>query len=264
MAYAHIALTRDGHVATLMLNRPDTRNAMSVAMGEEVRDAVEQVRDDREVRVLVIIGAGRAFSSGGDLGMLAADAGLAEHDAGMGGPPREFYARYLSVATLEIPTLAAINGHAVGAGLCFALACDLRLAAADAKLGMTFTRLGIHPGMGATYFLPRLIGEAPARDLLFTGRLVDAGEAARLGLVNRVVERDEFPAAVAAYAGELAAAAPIAVRLVKRALQRSARQTLADALDLESLQQRATFATEDAREGIRAIMAKRTPEFRNR
>jgi enoyl-CoA hydratase len=264
MAYAHIELTRHGHVATLTLNRPDTRNAMSVAMGEEVERAVEEVRADGEIRVLVVTGEGRVFSSGGDLDMLAADAGLAAPHAGMGGPPREFYARYLSVATLPIPTLAAINGHAIGAGLCFALACDLRIAASDAKMGMTFTRLGIHPGMGATYFLPRLLGTARACDLLFTGRLVDAEEAERLGLLNRVVAREALPAAVEAYAAELAAAAPIAVRMVKRALYRGLTQSLAEALDLESLQQRATFETADAQEGIRAIMEKRMPVFTGR
>lgn len=264
MAYEHIELTREGHVATLTLNRPDTRNAMSVAMGEEVRAAVEAVRADAEARVLVVTGAGRAFSSGGDLGMLAADAGLGDAQAGMGGPPRDFYQRYLSIATLDIPTIAAINGHAIGAGFCFALACDLRLIAAEAKLGMTFTRLGIHPGMGATWFLPRLVGRAAACDLLFTGRLIDAAEAQQLGIVNRVVPRAALAETVAAYAAELAAAAPIAVRLVKRALQRSPDHTLADALDLESLQQKATFQTDDAREGIRAVMEKRTPLFRNR
>ena len=138
MAYEHIELIRDGHVATLKLNRPDTRNAMSTAMGDEVQRAVDEVRADDGIRVLVVTGEGRSFSSGGDLGMLAADAGLADPHAGMGGPPREFYNRYLSVATLPIPTLAAINGHAIGAGMCFALACDLRIAASDAKMGMTF------------------------------------------------------------------------------------------------------------------------------
>lgn len=264
MAYEHIALTRDGHVATLKLNRPDTRNAMSIAMGDEVQHAVEAVRADATVRALVVTGEGRAFSSGGDLGMLAADAGLADPHAGMGGPPRDFYNRFLSVATLPIPTLAAINGHAIGAGMCFALACDLRLAASDAKMGMTFTKLGIHPGMGATYFLPRLVGAARACDLLFTGRLIDAGEAERLGILNRVVPREALPAAVEEYARELAAAAPIAVRMVKRAISRGLAQSLAEAVDLESLQQRATFQTEDAREGIRAILEKRAPVFTGR
>lgn len=264
MTYEHIELIRDGHVATLKLNRPDARNAMSIAMGDEVQRAVEEIRADDDIRVLVVTGEGRAFSSGGDLGMLAADAGLGAAHAGMGGPPREFYNRYLSVATLPIPTLAAINGHAIGAGLCFALACDLRIASSDAKMGMTFTKLGIHPGMGATYFLPRLLGAARACDLLFTGRIIDAEEAEQLGLLNRVVAREALPAAVEAYAAELAAAAPIAVRMVKRAIYRGLEHDLAAAVDLESLQQRATFQTKDAKEGIRAIMEKRAPLFTGR
>lgn len=268
MAYEHIQLIRDGHVVTLKLNRPDTRNAMSIAMGAEVERAVEEIRADDQIRVLVVTGEGKAFSAGGDLGMLAADAGVeapkgvAAH--GMGGPPREFYKRYLSVATLPIPTVAAINGHAIGAGMCFALACDLRIAASDAKLGMTFTKLGIHPGMGATYFLPRLIGTARACDLLFTGRIIDAAEAEQLGILNRIVAREALPAAVEAMAAELAAAAPVAVRLVKRAVYRGTEHSLADALDLESAQQAATFQTADAKEGIRAVIEKRAPKFTGR
>jgi len=262
MSYEHIQLIRDGHIATLKLNRPETRNAMSIAMGEEVARAVEAVRDDADIRVLVVTGEGKSFSAGGDLGMLAADAGLGEAThPGMGGPPREFYKRYLSVATLPIPTVAAINGHAIGAGMCFALACDLRIAASDAKMGMTFTKLGIHPGMGATYFLPRLIGVARACDLLFTGRIIDAEEAEQLGILNRVVAREGLPAAIETLAEELAAAAPIAVRLVKRAVYRGIEHSLADALDLESAQQAATFQTADAKEGIRAVMEKRAPKF---
>jgi len=264
MAYEHIQLLRDGHVATLKLNRPDTRNAMSPAMGEEVQHAVEAVRGDADVRVLVVTGEGKSFSAGGDLGMLAADAGLSDAAPGMGGPPREFYQRFLSVATLPIPTLAAINGHAIGAGLCFALACDLRIAASDAKMGMTFTRLGIHPGMGATYLLPRLIGAARACDLLFTGRVIDAEEAELLGLLNEVVPREALPGAVEALTAQLATAAPVAVRMVKRALYRGLEHSLADALDLESMQQQATFQTDDAKEGIRAVMEKRAPVFRGR
>jgi enoyl-CoA hydratase/carnithine racemase len=262
MAYEHIELTRDAHVATLTLNRPEARNAMTPAMGEEVRSAVEEVRADRDVRVLVVTGAGKAFSGGGDLGMLARDAGVSDAEGrGMGGPPREFYKRFLSVHTLEIPTLAAINGHAIGAGLCFALGCDLRIAAADAKMGMTFTKLGIHPGMGATYFLPRLIGTARACELLFSGRIIDAVEAERLGIVSRVVPREAFPAAVRELAAEIAAAGPVAVRMTKRALYRGVESSLDDALDLESMQQAATFKTTDAREGVKAVLEKRGPRF---
>lgn len=267
MSYEHIQLTRNEHVATLTLNRPDARNAMTPAMGEEVQRAVAELRDDREARVLVITGAGRAFSGGGDLGMLARDAGVSDGDSGahgMGGPPREFYKRFLSIQSLPFPTIAAINGHAIGAGLCFALACDIRIAVADAKMGMTFTKLGIHPGMGASYFLPRLIGTARACELLFSGRIIDATEAERLGILSRVVAHEAFPAAVAELADEIAAAAPIAVRMIKRALYRGVESSLDDALDLESMQQAATFQTADAREGIRAIMEKRAPKFAGR
>jgi len=262
MAYEHIELTRDGHVATLTLNRPEARNAMTAAMGDEVRHAVEAVRADRDARVLVVTGAGKAFSGGGDLGMLARDAGLTQ-GAGesMGGAPRDFYKRFLSVHSLDIPTLAAINGHAIGAGLCFALACDLRIAAADAKMGMTFTKLGLHPGMGATFLLPRLIGTARACELLFSGRIIDAAEAERLGIVSRAVPRDAFAGAVHELATELAAAAPIAVRLTKRAIYRGIGGTLDDALDVESMQQAATFQTADVREGINAVREKREPRF---
>jgi enoyl-CoA hydratase/carnithine racemase len=262
MTYEHIQLTHDNHVATLKLNRPEARNAMTPAMGDEVRHAVEELRGDPSVRVLVVTGEGKAFSGGGDLGMLARDAGLSDDShATMGGAPRDFYARYLSIQSLAIPTVAAINGHAIGAGLCFALACDIRIATSDAKMGMTFTKLGIHPGMGATFFLPRLIGTARACELLFTGRIIDAPEAERLGLLSRVVAREAFPAAVRELSAEIAAAAPIAVRMVKRALYRGVESSLEDALDLESLQQTATFQTADAREGIAAVMEKRNPRF---
>jgi enoyl-CoA hydratase len=262
MTYEHIQLTRDGHIATLKLNRPAARNAMTPAMGDEVRRAVDELRADAGVRVLVVTGEGKAFSGGGDLGMLARDAGVSDVEGeSMGGAPRDFYRRYLSICSLPIPTIAALNGHAIGAGLCLALACDVRIATSDAKMGMTFTKLGIHPGMGATYLLPRLIGTARACELLFTGRIIEAAEAERLGLLNRVVAREAFPAAVRELAAEIAGAAPIVNRLVKRAIYRGVESSLEDALDLESMQQAATFETADAREGVKAIMEKRQPKF---
>ena len=263
MAYEHIRLSRDGGVVTLAFNRPDTRNSMTPAMGEEVVQAVAEVRADPTARVVVLTGSGSAFSSGGDLGMLARDAGVTRGgDAPtMAGSPRDFYARYLAVRTLPIPTIAAINGHAIGAGLCVALACDLRLAVADARMGMTFTKLGIHPGMGATYFLPRLIGTQRACELFFTGRIIDAGEAERLGIVGRTVPRDQFEDAVYGLAREIAAAGPIAVRMVKKAIYRGVEHSLDDMLEFESLQQSITFTTDDAREGVTAVMEKRTPHF---
>lgn len=269
MAFEHIRLERNHGVVTLTLNRPETRNSMTPEMGEEIARACNEIRAEAAARVVVVTGAGKAFSSGGNLGMLARDAGVSGAEAAegaptMGGSPRDFYARFLSIRQLPVPTIAAINGHAIGAGLCFALACDLRLAAADAKMGMTFTRLGIHPGMGATYFLPRLIGTARACELFFTGRVIDAAEAERLGIVNRVVAPEDFQQAVGRLADEIAAAGPIAVRLVKKAIYRGIEHSLEDMLDYESLQQSLTFATEDAREGVMAMTEKRPPRFAGR
>jgi enoyl-CoA hydratase len=264
MSYEHISLTREGGIVTLTFNRPEARNAMSPAMGAEVIRAVGEISTDREARVVVLTGAGKAFSSGGDLSMLARDAGLSEGGESMGGSPRDFYNQYLTIRQLPVPTIAAINGHAIGAGLCIALACDMRVAAADAKMGMTFSRLGIHPGMGATWSLPRLVGTARACELLFTGRVFDAVEAERMGILNRVVPRDEFPEAVRTLAGEIASAAPIVCRMLKKSIYRGVSQTLDDMLDYESINQAITFGTEDAKEGIQAVMEKREPKIQGR
>lgn len=266
MAYEHIQLEREDGIVTLLLNRPETRNSMTPQMGDELAHAVAELKKDAGVRVVIVRGAGKAFSSGGDLGMLARDTGLVSGGEGptMAGSPRDFYARFLSIVQLPVPTIAAINGHAIGAGLCLALACDVRIAVSTAKLGLTFTRLGIHPGMGATYFLPRLVGTARACDLLFTGRVFDAAEAERLGVVNRVASEAEFDEATKSWAREIASAGPLAVRLVKRAIYRGVHHSLEEMLDFESLQQSWTFTTEDAREGLQAMMERRPPRFTGR
>ncbi|MCX8073647.1 MAG: enoyl-CoA hydratase/isomerase family protein [Candidatus Binatia bacterium] len=265
--YEHLKVIRSEEgIVTIALNRPETRNSMTPAMGEELARVVGELREDRSVRVVVLRGEGKAFSSGGDLGMLARDTGLLSGTEGptMAGSPREFYDRYLSIVRLPMPTIAAINGHAVGAGACLALACDLRIASRAAKIGFTFTRLGIHPGMGATYFLPRLVGTSRACDLLFSGRIVDAEEAYRLGLVDRIATPEDFETQVAAWAKEMASAGPLAVRLTKRAIYRGIRHTLEEMLDFESLQQSWTFTSEDAREGVQAMLEKREPRFHGR
>jgi enoyl-CoA hydratase len=262
--YEHIRVERTDDVVTLVLNRPETRNSMTPAMGEELASAVEEIRKDTSVRVVVLRGSGKAFSSGGDLSMLARDTGLVSGSEAptMAGSPRDFYERFLSIARLPQPTIAAINGHAIGAGACLALGCDLRVAVSTAKIGFTFTRLGIHPGMGATYFLPRLVGTSTACDLLFSGRILTAEEALRLGLVNRVAPPESFDEAVSSWAREIASSAPLAVRLVKRAIYRGAQHSLEEMLDFESLQQSWTFTTNDAREGLQAMLEKREPRFR--
>lgn len=263
MSYEHIKLERDDRgIVTLTLNQPGSRNAMSPAMGEEIVAAVGAIRADPAARVVVLTGAGKSFSSGGDLAMLARDTGASSDEGpSMKGSPADFYRRYLSIRDLGVPTIAAINGHAIGAGLCLALACDMRIAVQQAKMGMTFTRLGIHPGMGGTFLLPRLVGTAVACELFFTGRVFDAVEAERLGIVNRAVPADEFEAAVRNLAEEIAGAAPIAVRMVKSSIYRGTEHSLAQMIEFEGLSQGFTFTTDDAREGVMAIIDRREPKF---
>jgi len=250
-------------VATLTLNRPDVRNAMTAEMGRCVEAAVERINAMSDVRVVVVTGAGRAFSSGGDLGSLAKDAGLGVAGDGLGGGAN-FYSLYLSIGRLDVPSIAAINGHAIGAGLCFALACDLRVMHEQAKVGMTFVKIGIHPGMAATWNLPRIVGPSHAADLLYTGRLVAAHEALAMGLVNRVATGETFHATVGELARSIAANGPVAVRALKQTLRGSAKRTLEEAIVREADAQAKTFETDDAREGISAVKAKREPRFTGR
>ena len=264
MPFENILLDiEESGIARLVLNRPDLRNAMTPAMGEEVREAVRRIDADESVRVVVVRGAGRAFCSGADLGDLAQEAGIQKDREGLGGE-RNFYRQFLSIGSLRAPTIAAINGHAIGAGLCFALGADLRVMHEKAKLGMTFVRLGIHPGMGGTWNLPRLVGPALAAELLFTGRLVDAPEALARGLVNRVAGEDSFDTVVDELAAQIASNAPLAVRAVKETLRDTESRTLEEALVVESTAQAATFRTRDAAEGITAMLEKRPAVFEGR
>ena len=261
--YQNIILQHDGPIARLTLDRPDARNAMSSEMGREIRDAVGRINGEESTRVVVVRGAGRAFSGGGDLQSLEEEAAAATEGRARGpglGGGRTFYSLFLSVRDLRVPSIAAINGHAIGAGLCFALGCDLRVIHEQAKVGMTFVKVGIHPGMAATWNLPRLIGPARAAELLYTGRLLDAGEAVAWGIASRAAGAD-FDQVVDDLAGQIAGCAPVAVRLVKQTLRGTFDRDVDAALALEADQQAATFRTHDALEGIRAIREKRPPEF---
>jgi enoyl-CoA hydratase len=263
---------RDGAVATLTLNDPEHRNAMSRQMGEVFAGRVGELAGEADLRAVILTGAGRAFCAGGDMDMIAAqaDAGAAGHALpghalrSIRDSMRSFYTLFLSVRDLPCPTIAAINGHAIGAGLCVALACDLRVASANAKLGLNFTRLGLHPGMAATWTLPRLVGPAVAAELLYTGRLVDGNEAARLGVVNRAVASEEVVPTARELAAEIASASPLAVRGVKRALARSLDASLDDQLSFEATEQAGTFESRDVGEGLAAARERRAPKFAGR
>lgn len=253
LSHTHLRLERPAPgVAVLTLDNPDLRNAMSAQMTASWAAAMEELAADRSVRVVVVTGSGSAFCSGGDTAWLAGepDATVDELRERM----LPFYRAWLSIRELEVPTIAAINGPAIGAGLCLALACDIRYAAAGAKMGVPFVKLGIHPGMAGTYLLPNVVGAAHARDLMLTGRVVGAEEALRLGLVSRVIDPAAFQDDVLASASGIAATAPIASRLTKMALRDGGHANFESALQWEALAQPITLATNDLQEGIRATI----------
>ena len=258
----HLRLDRrpDG-VAVLVLDNPDQRNAMSQEMTAAWVDAIDELSGDRSVRAVVVTGAGTAFCSGGNTSWIAGEPEATVDD--LRHRMIAFYRAWLSVRRLEVPTIAAVNGPAIGAGLCLALACDLRYAAHGVRLGVPFVKLGMHPGMGATYLLPEVVGAAHARDLLLTGRLVEADEAFGLGLVSGVLPAEGFLDAVLETAAGIAATAPVASRLTTVAL-RGGHQDLEAALQWEALAQPVTLTTDDLREGITASRERRPPRFTGR
>ncbi|TDD50445.1 enoyl-CoA hydratase/isomerase family protein [Nonomuraea terrae] len=249
--------TDDG-VVLVTLNRPDMRNAMTDAMTARWRATMADLAADREARCLVVTGAGSAFSSGGDLSWLG--------ERGVEPVPQlrdrmlAFYRDWLAITELEIPTIAAVNGPAVGAGLCLALACDLVYAADDAKLLAPFTSLGLHPGMAATYLLPRRAGAGLAREMLLTGRILSGSHAEVKGLVNQSFPKDDLMSHVRDIATKIAQNAPIATRLTKVALNQD-HQDLEAALRWESLAQPVTMASADMIEGLAAHRERRVPKF---
>ncbi|WP_345580978.1 enoyl-CoA hydratase/isomerase family protein [Nonomuraea rosea] len=250
----------DDGVVLITLNRPDLRNAMTDAMTAQWRDTMADLAADRDARCVVVTGAGTAFSSGGDLSWLGERGTGAEAVPQLRDRMLAFYRTWLMVTELEIPTIAAVNGPAVGAGLCVALACDLVYAAADAKLLAPFTSLGLHPGMAATYLLPRRAGASLAREMLLTGRTLSGTEASVKGLVNQTFPKDDLMSEVQAIATKIAQNAPIATRLTKVALNQD-HQDLEAALRWESLAQPVTMASADMLEGLAAHRERRMPKF---
>jgi enoyl-CoA hydratase/carnithine racemase len=259
----HLRVERpDDGVVLVTLDNPGQRNAMSAAMTAGWAATMADLAADPDVRVLVVTGEGSAFCSGGDPRWIAGDPDAAVHE--LRTRMRAFYRAWLSVREVQVPTIAALNGPAVGAGLCLALACDLRYAAASARMSVPFVRLGMHPGMAATYTLPNVVGPAHARDLLLTGRSVDADEAHRIGLVSRVLPEEGFLDEVLATARGIAGTAPVASRLTTVALRDGGHADFDSALEWEALAQPTTLATEDLQEGVRAAGERRAPVFTGR
>jgi len=246
-------------VATLTLNDPERRNAMTDAMGAALQAAVRTLSEATELRVVVVTGTPPAFSAGGDLEKLTETARRAR-DEGIDPAMRSFYEQFLSVRELEVPTIAAVNGHAVGAGLCVALACDLMVVAAEARVGLNFAKLGLHPGMGGSWLLPARIGQQQASRLLFTGELIAGSEAASLGMALEALPADEVLPRALDLAADIASAAPSVLRQLVATL-RHAEDTLDERLDREAAAQAVNFGGDELTEGLAAAREKRTPRF---
>jgi len=244
-------------IGVLTLNRPDNRNSMTPELLDSFLAASTQARA-ADLRCLVVTGSGTCFCSGADFKSTLA------RDGERRAPHERSYAMYepfLSLLDIEVPVIGALNGHAVGGGFGLALICDLRIGARDAKYGANFVKLGLAPGMAISYLLPRLAGVARANELLLTGRLIDGGEAERLGILNRAVAAGDVLGEALALARSIADNAPLAVRATKRAIQRGLELQTRDAARLEAFAQAETITTGDAREGIAALLAKRPPRF---
>jgi 2-(1,2-epoxy-1,2-dihydrophenyl)acetyl-CoA isomerase len=267
MSQELIESIEDG-VATLTLNRPEARNALTREMMTGLADALPRLAADPAVRVVVVTGAGRAFCSGGDV------KGFARRAAGDGADQPSFDQKVTDLRMrmeavrwlheMPKPTLAVIPGPAAGAGLSIALACDLRIAADDARLTTAFAKVGLSGDFGGSYFLSTLVGASRARELYFTARLVGAEEALRIGLVDRVAPFEALARAAAEFARELAALPTVAVGYMKRNLNVAQHGSLADTLDAEAIHMVRTFETHDHKGAARAFVEKRPPSFEGR
>ena len=259
----HILVERDGNLGWVRINRPERLNAFVGDMRDGLDAGLAELDADPTVRCVAIIGVGRAFSTGGDVQYMA-ELAAANEAARFEELVRAGMRIVRRIDEMRKPVIAAVNGAAAGAGAALALACDMRVASQNASIGLTFTRIGLHPDWGAAYYLPRLIGSALAAELVFTGGMINAKRAERLGLFNRVVPADELEAAVRGLAGQIAGGPPEVIADAKRTLRRSLAADLPEILEMEAAAQKRAFASPEFDEGIRAFLEKRAPRFGGR
>lgn len=265
-----------GRVATITLNRPDKLNAWTATMEQEVRAAMYEAEADANVRVIILTGAGRGFCAGADMSLLGniAQQGLPGNGSNFlrnsGNGERanvrpDFQKKYSYFPSLQKPVIAAVNGPAVGLGFIISLYCDLRFASDGARFGTAFAKRGLIAEYGLAWLLPRLIGPANALDMLFSARLVDANEALRMGLVNRVIPQDSFMEGVLAYANELANnVSPRSLLVIKEQVYNAMFQTLGEAFETAEQEMVKSLQCEDFKEGVAHFVEKRAPVFTGR
>ncbi|MCZ6728848.1 MAG: enoyl-CoA hydratase-related protein [SAR324 cluster bacterium] len=253
----------DNGIATITLNRPEKLNAFTPDMLEAWLAAYRECRDSDAVNVVVLTGAGRGFCSGGDVARMgdSADASPMDAKTRLASSVQQLP---LTLAEMDKPVLAAVNGVATGAGMDVALMCDMRIAAESARFAETYVKIGIVPGAGGAYFLPRLVGYTKALEMLLTGDFVDAQEALRIGLVNQVVPDDQLMEKTYELARKISSNAPLSVRLIKRAMVQGLSMDLRSHLDQISSHMGVVRGSEDHKEALAAFKEKRTPVFKGR
>jgi len=268
MDFEQIVYEKADYIATITLNRPERMNAFTAQMIDEWYAALLDANADPDVRVVIVTGAGRGFCAGADVSGRGPLGNLMQRDRTLV-ENRNFLRDGVQriprlVSIMEKPYIAAVNGAAAGAGMDMASMCDIRFAADTARMGMTYVRMGIIPGDGGAYYLPRIVGMAKALDLIWTGRMIDAQEALAIGYVSAVVPAEELLPHTRAYAEKLVKGPAIAIQQAKRLAYRSRDATLDAALDLAGQAMFVAQSTEDAKEGPRSFAEKREPEFKGR
>ncbi|MSQ34094.1 MAG: hypothetical protein EXR60_06755 [Dehalococcoidia bacterium] len=266
MSYTTILFSPEGPIARLTLNRPEKRNAFDNVMYDECIHALESLEGVSAVRALVVAGAGPAFCSGADLGAVVEggreDRGRRPADELREDLRRRVQRINLRLRQLELPTIAMINGPAVGAGFDLASSCDLRVASPRARFMMAYTRVGLFPGGGGCWLLPRLVGLPKALELIYTGDFMEAEEALRLGYLHRLVPEAQLEAATMELAQKVAAGPPIALRLAKLQIYKGLEMEFEAALEFAAAAETITLTSQDHVEGVRAFREKRTPVFK--
>lgn len=252
-----VQLKKEPPLGWIYLNRPDKLNAINEQLMKDLRQAVDELVADDHIRVIIITGLGKAFSAGADISQFKTLNGLTAWEFAKKGRELMDY-----IENLPKPTIAMINGYALGGGLELAMACDIRIAAEEAQLGLPEITLGIYPGFGGTQRLIRLIGKGKAMEMMMTGDRIPAREAERLGLVNKVVPLAELEKETRNFALKLAEKPPVALRLIKLLVNQGLDAPILAGLNMESLGWGVVFSTEDAKEGVNAFFEKRKPNFK--
>lgn len=262
-AWAVLLETKHEGIATLVMNRPDRLNALNNELAMSLNDALARIAADDSIRVVVLTGTGRAFCAGGDLALIGQGRASGQTQS-LEPLLRSGMQAVLKMRVMPQPVIAAINGAAAGAGMNIALAADIRIAAEEATFGQNFAKVGLFPDFGGTYFLPQLVGPAKAAELFYTGDMIDARTALRLGIVNQVAPAAQLEAEVKLLAQKIMQGPPVAIRAVKKILFGSEKEKLAAALEHEVQEQVRCYLSEDCSEGIRAFFEKRPPKFRGK